>query len=160
MPHCWARVGTSIVALAPAAEKAPSEARQRMRSGSFSGLRDNIRALGQYASTPTDQGGPGLSEKDASALVSKFFQALEDFDLVLYNAVREAKAAEKKAGNDADKLAQLDPAAALDKKVASEKLQVAVEELDKLVATVSEDVLSRSREVLQKVTSKAAAAGL
>eukprot|EP00878_Enallax_costatus_P036935 GHUV01041566.1.p1 GENE.GHUV01041566.1~~GHUV01041566.1.p1 ORF type:complete len:164 (-),score=42.35 GHUV01041566.1:61-552(-) len=158
---CSLAAGSAVpVAVAAPAVKAPSEARQLMRSGPFSGLRDNIRALGQYASTPTDQGGSGLSEKDASALVSNFFRALEDFDLVLYNAVREAKAAEKKAGDDADKLAQLDPAAGLDKQVAAEKLHAAVEQLDKLVATVPEGVLSRSREVLEKVSSKAAAARL
>lgn len=131
-----------------------------MRSGPFSGLRDNIRALGQYASTSVDQGGSGISEKEASALVGDFFRALEDYDLLLYNAVREAKSAEKKANGDAEKLAQLDAAAGLDKDAAAEKLQAAVEQLDKLIATVPASVVSRSKEVLEKVSSKAAAAGL
>jgi chemotaxis protein histidine kinase CheA len=136
-------------------------------------LRDNIRALGQYASTPVADGGSGLAEKDAQQLVSGFFRALEDFDLVLYNAVREAKAAQDKAdkenkkkseseGEDAEKseMVVVDPAVGLDKEAAAAKLAVAVEQLDKLIATVPEGVLERSREVLEKVNRKAAAAAL
>ncbi|WIA40892.1 hypothetical protein OEZ86_004554 [Tetradesmus obliquus] len=152
----------------------PTVARQLMRSGPFSGLRDNIRALGQYASTPAAEGGSGLPEKDAQQLVSGFFRDLEEFDLVLYNAVREAKAAQDKADKEARKKSEsededeeksesseavvVDPAIGLDKEAAAAKLAVAVQQLDKLIATVPEDVLTRSREVLEKVNRKAAAA--
>jgi chemotaxis protein histidine kinase CheA len=142
-----------------------------MRSGPFSGLRDNIRALGQYASTPAAEGGSGLPEKEAQQLVSGFFRSLEEFDLVLYNAVREAKAAQDKADKenkkksesedeDAEKseMVVVDPAVGLDKEAAAAKLAVAVEQLDKLIATVPEGVLVRSREVLEKVNRKTAAA--
>jgi hypothetical protein len=64
----------------------PTTARQLLRSGPFSGLRDNIRALGEYAAVSSEQGRPTLAAKDAAQLVSGFFQALEDYDLVLYNA--------------------------------------------------------------------------
>ncbi|KAF6254920.1 hypothetical protein COO60DRAFT_272556 [Scenedesmus sp. NREL 46B-D3] len=150
---------------------APTVARQLMRSGPFSGLRDNIRALGQYASAPAAEGGSGLPEKDAQQLVSGFFRALEDFDLVLYNAVREAKAAQDKADKankkksdssdedgDMSEMVAVDPAVGLDKEAAAAKLVVAVEQLDKLIATVPDGVLSRSREVLEKVNKKTAAA--
>eukprot|EP00882_Tetradesmus_deserticola_P001731 GHRQ01001860.1.p1 GENE.GHRQ01001860.1~~GHRQ01001860.1.p1 ORF type:complete len:265 (+),score=80.30 GHRQ01001860.1:175-969(+) len=150
---------------------APTVARQLMRSGPFSGLRDNIRALGQYASTPVADGGSGLPEKEAQQLVSGFFRALEDFDLVLYNAVREAKAAQDKADKENKKRSEsadedgevsdmvvVDPAVGLDKEAAAAKLVVAVEQLDKLIATVPGGVLARSREVLDKVNKKTAAA--
>ena len=50
-----------------------------LRSGAFAGLRDNIRALGEYAV----QNG---AAKDAGTLVQGFFRKLEAFDLALYRA--------------------------------------------------------------------------
>lgn len=143
----------------------PSTARQLLRSGPFSGMRDNIRALGQYATQPAAEGGAGLSEGDASGLVQGFFRALEDFDLLLYNAVREYKQQQQKAekerskdtDEDADSVAVIDPAAGLDKAAAAEKLQLTVQQLDKLIATVPADVLAKSEQVLAKVLGKKAA---
>lgn len=133
-----------------------------MRSGAFSGLRDNIRALGQYAATPAAEGGSGLEEKEAQQLVSGFFRALEDYDLMLYNAVREAKAAQekvdKKKEGEEGAGAVVDPALGLDKEAAAVKLAAAVGQLDKLIATVPAGVLSKSRDVLEKVNRKEAAA--
>lgn len=144
----------------------PSTARQLLRSGPFSGMRDNIRALGQYAAQPAAEGGAGLSEADASALVQGFFRALEDFDLLLYNAVREYKQQQQKVDkernkgtndSDSDSVAVVDPAAGLDKAAAAEKLALTVQQLDKLIATVPADVLAKSEQVLAKVLGKKAA---
>lgn len=141
----------------------PSTARQLLRSGPFSGMRDNIRALGEYAAVPAADGGAGLSESDAGQLVSSFFRALEDYDLLLFNAVREykqqvQKAAKNSSSNQEDEDAEsadpVDPAVGLDKAAAAEKLQLTVQKLDKLIATVPADVLARSQAVLAKVTGK------
>jgi hypothetical protein len=124
-------------------------------------MRDNIRALGQYAAQPTAEGGAGLSESDASQLVQAFFRALEDFDLLLYNAVREYKQQVQKAAKDSsdDEDAApggaVDPAIGLDKALAGEKLQVAVQKLDALIVTVPADVIAKSQQVLAKVRGKA-----
>eukprot|EP00879_Flechtneria_rotunda_P023657 GHRR01025032.1.p1 GENE.GHRR01025032.1~~GHRR01025032.1.p1 ORF type:complete len:219 (+),score=98.76 GHRR01025032.1:374-1030(+) len=136
--------------------ESPTTARQMLRSGPFSGLRDNIRALGQYAADPAANGGSGIPEKDATQLVSNFFRALENYDLTLYNVVRTAKQ-QKKKGDDEAK-ADLDAAAALDQQAAAQQLQAAVQQLDKLIATVPRDVLDKSRQVLERVHSKQAAA--
>lgn len=144
------------------AVKEPSAARQLLRSGPFRGMRDNIRALGQYAALPAAEGGAGLSESDAGQLVSGFFQALEGYDLLLYNAVREYKQQEQKAAKnsssdedaEASAAAAVDPAVGLDKAAAAEKLQLTVQKLDQLIATVPADVLAKSQQVLAKVTGK------
>jgi hypothetical protein len=127
-------------------------------------MRDNIRALGQYAAQPTAEGGAGLSESDASQMVQAFFRALEDFDLLLYNAVREYKQQVKQAAKDSSSSDEdadaapgdaVDPAVGLDKVLAGEKLQVAVQKLDALIATVPADVMTKSRQVLAKVRGSA-----
>jgi hypothetical protein len=131
-------------------------------------MRDNVRAVGQYAAVPAAQGGAGLPELEASQLVQGFFKALEDFDLLLYNAVREYKQQEKKAAADgpgstegstaaAKAAGAVDPAVGLDREAAQEKLQLAVQQLDKLIATVPAGVLTKSQQVLAKVTGKAVA---
>lgn len=58
-----------------------TSSRDALRSGAFSGLRDNIRALGEYAV----QNGAAA---DAGALVNGFFRKLEAFDLLLYRAAQ------------------------------------------------------------------------
>lgn len=143
------------------AGKDPSAARQLLRSGPFSGMRDNIRALGQYAALPAAEGGAGLSEADAGQLVTGFFRALEEYDLLLYNAVREYKQQEQKAAknssSDEDAEAAggpIDLAVGLDKAAAAEKLQVAVTKLDQLIATVPAGVMTKAEAVLAKVTGK------
>lgn len=148
-------------------DKDPSAARQQLRSGPFSGMRDNIRALGQYAALPAADGGAGLSEADAGQLVSGFFRALEDYDLLLYNAVREYKQQEQKAAKahtssssadyeDAEAAASepIDLAVGLDKAAAAEKLQLTVTKLDQLLATVPAGVMTKAEAVLAKVTGK------
>jgi hypothetical protein len=130
-------------------------------------MRDNIRALGQYAAVPAAEGGAGLSEADAGQLVSGFFRALEDYDLLLYNAVREYKQQEQKAAkanssssSDDDEDAEaaagepIDLAVGLDKAAAAEKLQLTVNKLDQLLATVPAGVMTKAEAVLAKVTGK------
>jgi hypothetical protein len=114
----------------PAADDAAG-ARESLRSGAFSGVRDNVRAVGEYA----QQAGA----KDASGLVNGFFRKLEAFDLVLYRAV---KADERPDEADAEA-----------------KLQESVEALAALIATVPADVLERSRRVLEKVKGTGGGAG-
>lgn len=145
------------------AGKDPSAARQLLRSGPFSGMRENIRALGQYAALPAAEGGAGLSEADAGQLVSGFFRALEEYDLLLYNAVREYKQQEQKAAKNSSSSSDddaeaaggpIDPAVGLDKAAAAEKLQLAVTKLDQLIATVPGGVMTKAEAVLAKVTGK------
>lgn len=133
----------------------PSAARKQLRSGAFNGMRDNVRALGQYAALPASEGGSGLADADADQLVQGFFRALEDYDLLLYNAVREAKQqAEKQAKQDEDEPTAVDPAVGLDKSAAGDKLRLAVQRLDKLLATVPADVLAKAQQVLDKVSGR------
>ncbi len=73
----------------------PVTARDLLRSGPFSGLRDNIRAIGEYAAAAATgaAGGSGSSSSsssstDAGALVLGFFKELEGLDRLLYEAVR------------------------------------------------------------------------
>lgn len=65
---------------APAVQDAEA-ARGLLRSGPFSGLRDNVRAVGQYA-------GQASSQEQGDTLVGGFFTNLQDFDFVLFTAVR------------------------------------------------------------------------
>jgi hypothetical protein len=76
---------------------------------------------------------------DASALVNGFFQKLEGFDLLLYRAVKEGTPVD---GPEAER-----------------RLQEAAAGLAALIATVPEDVLARSRAVLEKVRGPAGGAG-
>jgi hypothetical protein len=154
----------------PTTARDPSAARQQLRSGPFAGIRDSIRALGQYAARPAAAGGSGaaaqLSEQEASALVQGFFQALEDFDLVLYSAVREYKAqadgASKQAGSgdgaEGGGMPAVDPAVGLDAAAARSKLAAAVQALDKLIDTVPAGVRAQAQAVLDKVQGRPAAA--
>lgn len=59
-------------------------ARSLLRSGPFSGLRDNVRAVGQYAGKAE-----GRSPEEGDRLAAVFFTALQNFDFVLFQ-VRHA----------------------------------------------------------------------
>lgn len=109
----------------PAAD--PARAREQLRVGAFSALRDNVRALGEYA----QQSG---AVKDAGVLVNGFFRKLEAFDLLLYRVVKDQ--------------------AELDGEEAEGKLLEAADALADLIATVPADVLERSRKVLDKVQGR------
>jgi hypothetical protein len=54
----------------------PAEARQLLRSGVFAGLRDNVRAVGEYASERA-------RDESGRDLVRGFFTELEGFDAAL-----------------------------------------------------------------------------
>lgn len=106
-------------------------ARQLLRTGAFSGLRDNVRALGEYAVKN------GRSST-ARELVTGFFTALESYDFVLNSSIRT----------------KVD----LPVEEAEAKLQAAVVALDNLINSVPEDVIEKSREILSVTQAKAAAA--
>eukprot|EP00775_Hariotina_reticulata_P007643 gene7643-7845_t len=87
-------------------------------------------------------------------LVLEARDRLASLDTVM---VREAKAAAdkaEKAAKDGAEAAPVDEAVGLDKDTAVSKLQVAVEKLDNLIATVPADVLHQSQKVLEKVNQK------
>ena len=95
------------------------------------GLRENIRALGEYA---VENG----KAAEASRLVSGFFSALDNYDRILFDAV-------KGRGNDGAKM---------DLEDASMRLKVVVENLDSLLLTVPPDVMAKSRTILAATEAK------
>lgn len=105
-------------------------ARALLRSGPFNGLRDNIRAIGEYAASSSQLA-------DASSLVGGFFKQLEDFDRLLYESVRDNKE--------------------LTADIARSQLSASVSALDKLIATVPPDVLAKSCQIVDVVNSKGSA---
>lgn len=94
-----------------------------------SGLRDNIRAIGEYAARDgrTTEVGP---------LVTGFFKALEGYDQLLLNALRDKTPVE------------------------ADKLDACIADLyaafDKLIATVPADILEQAQRVLDVTMAKAA----
>jgi len=54
-----------------------------LRSGAFSGIRQSVRALGEYAAEH------GAGKDGGGKLVTEFFQELEALDFELFQAVRE-----------------------------------------------------------------------
>ncbi|PRW45473.1 autophagy-related 16 [Chlorella sorokiniana] len=97
----------------------PANARQLLRSGEFSGLRDNVRSLGEYASQRA-------GDESGRALVRGFFTALEALD----GALRQAERGEEGLPEGA-----------------RAKLDATVEALDKLLATVPEEDMQRAQRV-------------
>jgi hypothetical protein len=86
-----------------------------------------VRALGEYAVA-------GGAAPDAAALVNGFFRKLEEFDLPLYRAVKDG--------------------APIDGPASEARLQEAADALAALIATVPEDVLVRSRAIIDKVKGR------
>ncbi|KXZ55550.1 hypothetical protein GPECTOR_2g1099 [Gonium pectorale] len=111
------------------AAKDVGAARELLRQGPYNGLRDNIRAIGEYAARDgrTTEVGP---------LVTGFFKSLEAYDQLLLDALRERTA--------------VDPAE-LDAKV-----QDIYTAFDRLLATVPPEILERANRVLEVTTAKAA----
>lgn len=102
-------------------------ARALLRQGAFAGVRDNIRALGEYAV----QAGQTAA---AAQLVPGFFTALNEYDQVLLAATK------------AD--------AKLDMDSAVTKYAAAVKALDDLLATVPTDILNKSQAILTQANAK------
>lgn len=100
----------------------PADARQLLRSGVFSGLRDNVRSVGEYAS---DRSGDDTGRN----LVRGFFTELEGFDSALRQAQRE--------GQDIEE--------------ARKKLDSSVAALDKLLATVPPEAMSKAQQVVAAI---------
>ncbi|EFJ49401.1 hypothetical protein VOLCADRAFT_117192 [Volvox carteri f. nagariensis] len=111
------------------AAKDVGAARELLRQGPFSGLRDNIRAIGEYAARDgrTTEVGP---------LVTGFFKALESYDQLLYNALRD-KATPKPDEVEA-------------------RIQDLYTAFDRLLATVPSDILDQANRVLEVAAAKAA----
>jgi hypothetical protein len=64
----------------------PGEARKLLRSGIFAGLRDDVRAVGEYASQKE-----GENAATGTALVSGFFKPLEQLDYLLNRDAKQGK---------------------------------------------------------------------
>lgn len=130
----------------------PEDARALLRSGPFSGLRDNIRAIGEYA---VAGGAP-----DAQGLVASFFKELEALDLLFFQGAREQKLALIKRQGSSDEGSEdaAAPLPTLDEAEASAKLGATIAALDTLLATVPEDVTARAQALLDGVNAKRAAA--
>lgn len=70
--------------LSPLSADDPREARILLRSGAFEGLRDNVRAVGEFAAAADNAA--------AAAAPAAFFGAVQELDFELFAAVREARA--------------------------------------------------------------------
>ncbi|BDA41458.1 hypothetical protein COCOBI_02-2380 [Coccomyxa sp. Obi] len=103
----------------------PVEARVALRSGAFEGLRDNVRALGEYAAS-----NKSATEQEAKELVAQAFGTLQDFDFELFQAIRN----KEKVSDDA-----------------GAKLQSAVHALDGLLATVPASELDKAKDILEAI---------
>lgn len=101
----------------------PDAARKLLRTGSFAGLRDNVRAVGQYAAK--------ASGKEAGdTLVAAFFGALQEFDYQLLQATRSKES----LGPEARK-----------------KLDASIVALDELLATVPADEMASAQRIVDAI---------
>ncbi|GAB4821426.1 hypothetical protein N2152v2_008472 [Parachlorella kessleri] len=105
----------------------PNSARVMLREGAFAGLRDNVRAVGEYA------GQQGHAE-EGSAAVTGFFKALEAYDYVLLQGARN------KDG--------------IDKEGSEAKLNAAVAALDKIVALVPDGMVSKAQQIVDELEAQ------
>lgn len=113
----------------------PKAARQLLRTGAFNGLRDNVRALGEYAVSAA----AAADKETAAGLVPATFKALEDLDNTLFIAQRDKQE--------------------LDTQEASQKVEAAAAAMAALLATVPADTLAAAQLIVDKVNAKAAATG-
>lgn len=108
-------------------ESDPVEARIELRSGAFEGLRDNVRAVGEYASEGNSGSSSSPSSSESSKSVKSFFDSVQKLDYELFAAAREKR----------------DPSAA-----AVEALRAGVAALDALLATVPAADLDEARRLV------------
>lgn len=99
-------------------------ARTLLRKGSFSGLRDTVKALGEFA---TDAGMP---QDKASQLVSSFLSSLQTLDNTLISSLRS----KTPVPDSADK-----------------QLDQTVQDLDRLLATVPSKDVEQAQKLLDEV---------
>lgn len=115
----------------------PADARQQLRSGSFSGLRENIRSVGEYVSREKGD------EKLGKRLVGEFFSELEAADFALLSASRSE-----------------DDARAAQVQEARTRLEGTIKALDGLLGELPKDVVERSRSIADVVNSLDAEAAM
>jgi len=116
--------------------ESPGDARQQLRSGSFSGLRENIRSVGEYISREKGD------EKLGKRLVGEFFGELEKADYALLSASRS---------EDEKKREQVQEARA--------RLGGTIKALDALIGELPADVVDKSRSIADAVNLLDAEAG-
>jgi hypothetical protein len=121
------------------AEGDATSARALLRSGAFRGVRESVRAVGEYA---TEAGQPG------SDLVAAFLRELEAFDA----RMRVAERAQEKKGDDESG----GSAENTENNKGAEEAAVAA--LDALVATVPSETVERARQVVASAVEGAAPA--
>ena len=115
----------------------PVEARIELRSGAFEGLRDNVRAVGEYAAAAAaaaaessgngSGGSSGSSSSSENNSAKSFFASVQKLDYELFAAAREKR----------------DPSSA-----AVEALRAGVAALDALLATVPAADLDEARRLV------------
>lgn len=103
--------------------QSPTEARGQLRSGAFSGLRENVRSVGEYVSQQK-------GSDEGKALVRNFLQELEGLDYVLLSSSREGE---------------------LRADEARIKLDATIKKLDLLLEEIPKDILDKAREVTDVV---------
>ena len=103
--------------------QSPTEARGQLRSGAFSGLRENVRSVGEYVSQQK-------GSDEGKALVRNFLQELEGLDYVLLSSSREGE---------------------LRADEARIKLDDTIKKLDLLLEEIPKDILDKAREVTDVV---------
>lgn len=103
--------------------QSPKEAREQLRSGSFAGLRENVRSVGEYVS---DLKGVDAGKEP----VKNFFQALEGLDFALLAASRN------QGTNNADLQGKLD---------------ACIKALDDLLARVPQNIMDKALKVVQSI---------
>eukprot|EP00890_Picochlorum_soloecismus_P001367 jgi/Picsp_1/2230/NSC_05694-R1_hypothetical protein CHLNCDRAFT_58696 [Chlorella variabilis] len=103
--------------------QSPTEAREQLRSGAFSGLRENVRSVGEYVS---EQKG----SDEGKVLVRNFFQELEGLDFVLLSSSREGELRADEART---------------------KLDSTIKRLDLLLEEIPKDILDKARNVIDVV---------
>ena len=116
--------------------ESPGDARQQLRSGSCSGLRENIRSVGEYVSREKGD------EKLGKRLVGEFFGELEKADYALLSGSRS---------EDEKKREQVEEARA--------RLEGTIKALDALIGELPADVVDKSRSIADAVNLLDAEAG-
>jgi hypothetical protein len=108
----------------------PADARQQLRSGSFSGLRENVRSVGEYVSREKKD------EQLGKKLVGEFFAQLEAADFALLSASRS---------EDDKRRAEIQDARG--------RLDGTIKALDALIAELPKDVVDTARGIADAVDS-------
>lgn len=101
-----------------------SDARTLLRKGSFSGLRDTVKALGEFATEA------GMPQDKAGQLVNNFLASLQTFDNTLISSLRNKTPVPDTADKEVEK---------------------AVQDLDRLLATAPPQEIEKAQKLLDEV---------